>query len=454
MSSSKPDVVSSTSNGRVNGFSGSDGNSEDSRSYDYPENFRKQIIALMLQHGWLAMFPDVVRPEYFNLSDERRIVSTILDYHNEYRAAPSLGDLNLLLPEDEHLAGDLIQLSHTNLTKTSNEVLEWSKDEAMRIALIDSVKDYESGNYRKIRSRISDAMLTGQNVINVGQELVAGAKNWMESRNLFGIVSTPWHHLNRRIDGGLGKGELGIVLAKTGQLKTISLMNLGYWAAGILNRQNVLHITLEMSESRILQRYAARTVLKSVSDFEDDASGDKFREALYDNAMTKLAGKIRVKQFPSGQATVGDLWDYLNLVRERDGFVPGMVIVDYPALLRSEHRYTEKRFEYEEIFVDLRGMATSLDIPIWAAAQARRKSWGNWVLTDEDVGEHVGISNIADLIISINRTPDEIKMNIVRLYAAKVREAKGGAHIKLHLRYPAMIESRKKPYVKSKDEVE
>jgi len=454
MPDSKPnELMRTTNNGKLNGFSGDGSSSEDSRSYDYPENFRKQIIALMLQQGWLAMFPDIVRPEYFNLSDERRVVSTILDHHNEYRTAPSLGDLNLMLPEDEQLAGDLIQLSRSNLTKTSDEVIEWAKDESMRIALIDSVKDWELGKYRGIRTRISEAMLTGQNVMDTGLELLANAPEWMLSRFLSGMVSVPWPYLNRRIDGGLGKGELGIMLAETGGLKSTALINVGYWAAGILNRLDVLHVTLEMSESKVLQRYGARTVLKSMDDFEDDVSGDDFRKALYQNAVTKLTGKIRVKQFPSGQLTIDGLWDYINLIRERDSFIPGMIILDYGTLMRSEKNYgAEKRWEYEEIFLGLRAMAVILDIPVWTAAQAKRASWGKWVLEKEDIGEHIGISNIADLIISLNRDADEEKLDIVRLFVAKSREAKGGCHVKCRLSYPSIIESRKKPYVKSRDE--
>lgn len=411
------------------------------RTYDWPKSFRKQVIALTLQKGWLSRFPGVIQKEYFEILDERELVGMILAHHSKYQTAPLIGDLQKEFPEMQDDITDFFLLSNQNLSKTSHEVIEWAKDQAMMLALVDSIQLYKQNRHKEIRPRIVQAQQVGNDVVKVGYDLTIDTEEWRNSVSLLDVVGTPWRALNGTCGGGLGPGELGVILGKAGGLKTTSLINIGYWAAGLIYGYNVLHFSLEMSEKKILDRYAARVMLSDYKKYRSDTMNSQFKKALRKAAKEKLRGRIRVKQFPANQVTVEGLQDYTSMVAELKGFIPDMIIVDYPALISPKKRSSEaRRFEYQEIYNDLRAWAIDWDIPMWVVAQAKTVSYGKYILGKSDIAEDSQIGHIADLLISVNQTKDEEEAGKVRYYVAKTREDTTGGHTRATVKYPAIIE--------------
>lgn len=417
------------------------------QTYEWPKSFRKQVIALTLQKGWLARFPGVVLREYFEVLDERELIGAILEHHQKYQIAPLVGDLHKEFPDMQDDINDFFKLATRDLSKTSHEVIEWAKDQKMMLALVEGVKLLGQGKIKEIRPLIVEAQQVGNDVVKIGYDLTEDTEQWRSSTSILDVVGTPWSALNSKCGGGLGPGEIGTLVGVTGGKKTTALVNIGYWAAGLIYGMNVLHFTLEMSERKILDRYAARVMLDTFKEYRGDAMSKEFKAALRKAANEKLRGRVRVKQFPANQHTVEDLRDYTSMISELKGFVPDMVIVDYPALLNSRRNYKEKRFEYQEIFSDLRAWAIALDVPMWVVAQAKTSSYGNYILFKKDVAEDIGIAHISDLMISLNQTKDEEEADKVRFYVAKTREDKAGGHTRALLKYPSIIEDRKNPFV-------
>ena len=68
-------------------------------------------------------------------------------------------------------------------------------------------------------------------------------------------IPTGFSTLDASTTGGLGKGELGIVLAPTGYGKSALLIQLGLNASRTM--KNVLHVSLEMKGKKVMARYVA-----------------------------------------------------------------------------------------------------------------------------------------------------------------------------------------------------
>lgn len=406
---------------------------------DFPKDFRQQILALLLKSRFTLRYGSIIKPEFFVLDLEQRIATVIHDHRDQYRGKlPTYADMALELGRTiewddtiEDYVKDLYHLSGNGLHKTEAEILSWARANAVRKAFAESLDDYEEGHLDPISDRFREALKVGRDIIDIGQELLAG--NWFSTE--FGeLVPTPWATINNITGGGLGAGELGVMIAPTGQYKSTALVDIGARAAGIVSRKNVIHFSMEMSESKVLARYAHRVC------FQDSRGVDKqtYMKNLHKAAKLRLKGRIRVKQYPSGQAKVRDLHDFCRRMQD-DGLDLGMVIIDYPALLQSERHYKQKRFELEEIHVGVRAMAIELGVPMWIAAQSNRASFKKQIITKEDIGEAISIAQVMDVGISINQNPDEKKVDALRLYTAKVRDGADGHIIPCTMKYPAII---------------
>ena len=66
-------------------------------------------------------------------------------------------------------------------------------------------------------------------------------------------VPTDWSPINDLMDGGLGPGELGVVVAPSGVGKTWILTALG--ASAVRQGLSVVHYTMELSENYVGPEY-------------------------------------------------------------------------------------------------------------------------------------------------------------------------------------------------------
>jgi predicted ATP-dependent serine protease len=66
-------------------------------------------------------------------------------------------------------------------------------------------------------------------------------------------IPSAWECVNELMDGGLGPGELGVIVAPSGVGKTWVLCALG--AAAVKAGRSVIHYSLELSEHYVGQRY-------------------------------------------------------------------------------------------------------------------------------------------------------------------------------------------------------
>lgn len=409
------------------------------KPYDYPPAFRRQILALMLQPGWLAKYSSAVKPEFFLDVTEREFADIVIQHHLKYKTSlPTIADMLMLMPKHEKFVKVVYALTKKQLDRTHDEVIDWAKNEAMRIAVLQAVEDITAGNLHLVRERVAEAMRIGEDVSDMGQDLM-GDRSWLSELTHESTLPTPWKHIDEQIGGGIARGELGLILAPPNGFKTTSLINIGMKAAGITCKYNVLHFTLEMSARKVLKRYAER-----LTDKPCEVRRDEDREAysllMDEKAKHRVRGNIKVKQFPTNRATVNDLRDFAVRVTE-EGYKPDVIIVDYPDLLQPSRHFKEKRFELQDICYDLRGLAGELDVFMWAASQAGRDAIGREIITMANVAEDIGKANVSDVMLAICQTEVEVENNTARLYAAKIRDGgRRGRQVQLKINFPAMVD--------------
>ena len=229
-------------------------------------------------------------------------------------------------------------------------------------------------------------------------------------------ISTGWPEVDAITHQGLGKGELGVVIAPTGAGKSMALVHLG--AQAVKAGKNVVYYTLELAETVIGSRFDSCITKVPLNDLR------MFKEEIYEKVQM-IEGKLIVKEYPTKSASTNTLKAHLEKLKNRD-FKPDMILVDYGDLLRPSSNLREKRHELETIYEQLRGLAQEFECCIWTASQTNRSGLNAEVITMESISEAFNKCFVADFIFSISRTPEDKKLDTGRIFIAKNRNGADG----------------------------
>jgi len=260
------------------------------------------------------------------------------------------------------------------------------------------------------------------NVTELGHDYIKGVlSRYEESART--TVETPWDVINEVMDGGLGKGELGVIVAPAGIGKTWMLQCIGNYC--IKKGLTAVHYTLELNQSYIGLRYD--TILTGIP-----TANLKYSIEEVEKQVNKLTGNLIIKHYPTKSASVQTLAAHLNQL-EIQNIIPDVIIVDYADILRDTSGVKEYRLALGNIYEDLRGMAGEYDIPIWTASQANRSSLEEDVIEADKIAEAYSKVMTADFIMSVSRKATDKIANTGRVHVIKNRFGVDG------ITYPANI---------------
>jgi len=204
--------------------------------------------------------------------------------------------------------------------------------------------------------------------------------------------------------------------------------------------KRVLHITLEMSEQAMIQRYIQaefaythhKAEAVTTQTFNRDAKGvflslkeiktthDALAERDRDSLSIQLTNHFRffprrllIKEFPTGSLTVGQLHAYLDMLKQKEDFVPDMILLDYPDLMQLDS--AALRVDTGVLFRALRGLAVQRNLALVAPTQGNRASSTSRHVRIEDVAEDFSKIGTADTIITYSQTSEERRRGLARL---------------------------------------
>jgi len=287
--------------------------------------------------------------------------------------------------------------------------LDFCKNQALKNAILESVDLLENKNYDGIKSIIDEAMKAGT-TRDLGHDYVPSLDTRLEESSRI-TVPTPWDVINDITDGGLGPGELGVVVAPAGIGKSWTLQALG--SEVIKKGKTVVHYSLELNENYVGLRYDS--IFSGVT-----TSNIKYHKEEVEKTISKLPGKLLIKYFPTKAASVQTLGSHLKQI-EISGIKVDMVIVDYADILMPTGFFKEKRHAIGNIYEDLRGLAGELEIPIWTASQANRSALEEDVIGADKVAEDYSKVMTADFVMSMSRKVEDKIANTGRFHVIKNR---------------------------------
>ena len=290
-----------------------------------------------------------------------------------------------------------------------NKTLEFCRNQVIKSAIMESVELLEGQNYDGIKKVIDEAMKAGSSR-DIGHDYVEGLEERL-TESVRDVVSTSWDVINEVMDGGLGKGELGVIVAPAGIGKTWMLQVLG--SAAVKAGLTVVHYTLELNQTYVGLRYD--TVFSGVT-----TANIKYHQDDVKKVIERLPGRLVIKYYPTRSATVPTLASHLKQL-DIQSIKPDLVLVDYADILRDVGGAREVRHQLGNIYEDLRGMAGEFDLPVWTASQANRSSLEEEVIDASKVAESYSKVMTADFVMSVSRKVEDKVANTARAHVIKNR---------------------------------
>jgi hypothetical protein len=111
----------------------------------------------------------------------------------------------------------------------------------------------------------------------------------------------------------------------------------------------------------------------------------------------------------------------INDLAKGEGFIADIIMVDYLDLLRPTVRTDNIYTDQGTISEELRGIAGKFQIPVLTASQINRSGTGKEVTTGADVAGSYDKIAIADQIITLSATKEDLRLGRLKINLSESR---------------------------------
>lgn len=399
----------------------------------YGKGFQEKIFqAFLTDRAWATQMIEIMTPQYFDLKYLQYLCNSYFNYYKKYKDFPTLNLLITIIRDDLREGKDTIlrdqivdflQRIRVNpdmgdIAYVKEKSLDFCRKQAMKEALEKAVEMIATDNLDSVVGVMKQALSAGT-PMSIGHDFFADVEaRFVKTRR--STCPTGIKHLDAQdvLNGGLGKGELGVVVAPTGVGKSHYLVSVG--AHALKMGKNVLHYTFELSEAAVGLRYDS-----NLCGMPSNEVVDRKTEVLDFYKDSQDLGRLIIKEYPTGTASVQTLRNHIEKLLLKS-FTPNVILIDYADIMRSSRAFDSLRHELKLVYEELRNLAMDLNVPIWTASQANRDASNADVVGLENMSEAYGKAMVADVVVSVSRKPNEKATGAGRLFVAKNRAGRDG----------------------------
>lgn len=374
---------------------------------------------------------DIVHAKYFDNEYFRLIIATIKDYFERFEKIPAWDTLETILKVDIkekitqeyvfQITKEIRSLDVQDWEYVQNEALNFCRQQELKKAndkISKIIDNGEFGRYEECAEIMKEALAVGSEKDD-GTSITEGWDTVLEE-DFRHPVPTGIGGIDELTDGGLSRGELGVVLAPYGVGKTTILTKIANTAYNY--GSNVLQIVFEDKEDIIKRKHASCWSGINLSSLADD------KENVLEVIKEKTADKendLIIRKFPSEGITVNHIRSYVRHLISM-GFKPDMIVLDYIDCVESTKRFNDEWSGEGNVMRGFESMLAEYDIVGWTAVQGNRSSVSADVVTGDQMGGSIKKAQIGHFIMSIARTLPQKESNRATIAVLKSRFGKDG----------------------------
>jgi hypothetical protein len=196
----------------------------------YGSSFQSKCIsAILFDKSFLDTIFDIISEDFFESESNKWIVKTICEYYIKYKTSPTLDVFKHKIEDlkNKTFEQDIInslkvahsKLDESDLTYIKEQFLEFCKNQKIKSAIFESAELLKIGSYDDIKLKIDEALKAGMEK-NDGHDYTTEIDERL-SQSCRLSIPTNIECLDLLLDGGLGPGELGVVVGASGAGKCV-----------------------------------------------------------------------------------------------------------------------------------------------------------------------------------------------------------------------------------------
>jgi replicative DNA helicase len=374
---------------------------------------------------------DIVHAKYFDNEYFRLIIATIKDYFERFEKIPSWTTLETILKVEikDKITQDYVFEITKEIRDLEVEDWEFVQEKALNFCRQQELKKandkiskiIDNGDFDKYEE-CAEIM---KEALSVGAEKDDGtsiSEGWdtVLKQDFRHPVPTGISGIDELTDGGLSRGELGVILAPYGVGKTTILTKISNTAYNV--GYNVLQIVFEDIPDVIKRKHAA-----CWSGIELNQLADMETEVL-DVIKDRTSGKendLVIRKFSSEGITMNHIKSYVRHLISV-GFKPDIIVLDYIDCVESTRRYNDEWSGEGNVMRGFESMLAEYGMVGWTAVQGNRSSISSDVVTGDQMGGSIKKAQIGHFIMSIARTLTQKESNRATIAVLKSRFGKDG----------------------------
>lgn len=426
------------------------------------------VLAFNSNYG--ASIAAMVSPSHFEVP-YRDIASRTLDYWHRWSKPP--GDAHIddifdhVLGDPNHkqrqtylrvLVGMQAQSKNLNAEYVANRVTDFITRQNLKAGVLKAAQRYQQGGddvAEEVRRILLDTLKLDTQKLDPGVFLgdEKHALDFLD--NIQGDGCKIGIKELDRLGAHPMRKELLTLMGRRGSGKSWFLSHMAVQAF-FKAHWKVLHITLEMSRERCLQRYfqmlfhiskrkdeyrhaemvlddkgrlerLVRKTIRPQRTFQTSNSNGIYKEdptirSYLHHRIKEFKGpfnNLLIKDFPTGQLTYSKLVAYMDTLDRVQHFVPDLLLVDYPAIMWTDP--DNLRQSLGRLIQDLRGLGVERNMAVVIAHQANRKGEKERDVQTYHAGEDISVIATSDTVVQYSQTEPEAAQGLARLTVGKAR---------------------------------
>lgn len=374
---------------------------------------------------------EVIEPTYFDNKYYSLITQMIKEYHSKFETIPSFDTLEQIVVSEisQEQVIKVVLDTLKNVRNVSQDGHEWVQEKALKFCKQQVMKkvlekaqkiidkgDFE--NYDQLEEMVRNGLQVGnmeEDTVNVFDELDVVLDEDYRHPIPMGIAG-----IDNLLNGGLAKGEIGVILAPTGVGKTTVLTKI---ANNAFNQGfNVLQIFFEDNQKIIQRKHF--TLWTGISNNDLPLHKDKVLQTVKD-IRDSHDNKLMLRKLPSDSLTISAIKNFIRKIIA-EGTKIDLVVIDYIDCIVPDKNLGDEWKSEGSVMRKFEAMCTELNVAGWTATQGNRSSISSEVVTTDQMGGSIKKAQVGHVIISIAKTLQQKEMNLATIAITKSRLGKDG----------------------------
>ena len=402
------------------------------RNFGYlGDKFQLKLLSLLIVDNKFAdNIVEAIEPTYFDDQYCRLLMQLIKEYYGKYEAVPSYDALDQLIRIEvsnetakDYLKDTVKKLKEQDFSDsdfTQQTALKFCKQQEIKKAITNSEKIMSSGNfedYDKIEELFRKALSVGNDkedgidVFSALEEVLADDFRHPVGTGISGIDNIT--------DGGLSKGELGVVLAPFGVGKSTVLTKFANTAYNL--GHNVVQIIFEDNPKVIQRKHISCWTGIELNELSQRK--EEVQEKL--KGFKTGRGKLIIKKMASDGTTITKIKHYIRKLITR-GIKPDVILLDYIDCVVPSRHFNDEYAGEGNVMREYETLVHEFDMVGWTAVQGNRSSIGADVVEAHQIGGSIKKGQIGHFIMSIAKTLEQKESGRATIAVLKSRFGKDG----------------------------